>query len=123
VKIKTVATLPKCDICGEEAKYDVPTTKGRKWANLCEKHYKIYGTKDAFIMGTQFKKRIPTTTNADQEIKEAVLLTSMEDMVFDGMAELECPSCGESRSLEPDFSGKFTCEGCGQKLKFNNPLY
>jgi hypothetical protein len=122
MKTKTVSVLPKCDFCGKDAKYDVPTKHG-PWGNLCGSCYKNHAAFNACTVGTQFEQRTPTKNNADQAIKTAKLLTSLEDMVFDSVMDLECPSCGENRSLEPDFSGTFTCEGCGQKLKFHNPLY
>jgi len=37
-----VSELPKCDICGEKAKYDSKTKSG-PWGYLCEKHYEEYG--------------------------------------------------------------------------------
>lgn len=123
MKTKTVATLPKCDFCGKDAVYDAPTIHGGSWANMCADCYTDHGRDNPAILGTKFEKRGPKPDNSKTEVKEAICNSTEEEMVFDSIIDLECPSCGESRSMEPDFSGEYTCEGCGQKLKFSNPLY
>ena len=36
-------TLPKCNFCEEDARYDAKTTKG-PWAYMCERHWSFYGS-------------------------------------------------------------------------------
>lgn len=40
-KVK-VNQLPKCDFCGDPARYDGKTVMG-PWADMCAKHWKLYG--------------------------------------------------------------------------------
>ena len=119
MKTKAVSVLPKCDICGKDAEYDAPTTRG-PWANLCQLHYQIHGVEG---MGTKFKKRDPKDDNKNKKVVKAKILSSMEELCFDSVMEVECPSCGEGRSAEPDADYTFVCEGCGQKCKIVNPLF
>ena len=37
-----VSSLPKCDFCLADAKYDAKTTLG-PWANMCETHFRQFG--------------------------------------------------------------------------------
>lgn len=119
MKTKAVAKLPKCDFCGKDAIYDVPTKQG-PWGNLCEGCYKIHSGSE---IGTKFQQREPKTHNTDNKVKAAVIVSSLEDCVFDSIMEVECPECGEGRNVEPDADYTFECEGCGQKCKVNNPLF
>ena len=121
MKTKAVASVPKCDFCGKEATYDAPTKHG-PWANMCEACYKVNRRPNLGI-GTRFKKRTPTNDNNIKSPKKAEILSSLEELAIDGMMECACPSCGEHRNLEPDFSGEFTCEGCGQTCIVVNPLF
>lgn len=36
--------MEKCDFCEEEAKVEGKTNLG-PWANMCDKHFKLYGVK------------------------------------------------------------------------------
>lgn len=121
MKTKAVAKLYKCDFCGKEATYDAPTKLG-PWANMCEACYKI-NRRPGLNIGTKFKLRQPTNENVGAPVADAIINSSMEELVIDGLMECECPNCGEGRSLEPDFDGRFTCEGCGQVCNVVNPVY
>jgi hypothetical protein len=116
MKDKPIKILPKCDFCGEQATYDAPTKLG-PWANMCEDCYNINGVG---TLGTRFVQRTPNTSNKEQPVREAEC--DLDDF-FDSVIELRCPACGEERSMEPDFHGRFTCEGCGQRLSFSNPMF
>lgn len=112
MKTRTVQQLHKCDICGEDAYYDCKTTQG-PWANLCENHFREIGLPDG---ATKFK--LPDAKNPpEKKVLMGICLTDMEDAVFDGIVEWECPSCGDVRSMEPDAYCIVECENCGQKYK------
>lgn len=38
-----VSSLPKCDFCEREARYDFRTRMG-PWAHGCDEHWTLYGT-------------------------------------------------------------------------------
>lgn len=120
MKIKIVNELPKCDFCKLEAYYDAPTFSG-SWAYMCAACLAQNG-RDIEI-GFKFKKRIKKNPKEKNKVLQGKILTSMENMVFDSLMDVECPSCGELIRLECDFHGTFTCEGCNQKVKVINPLY
>jgi hypothetical protein len=44
--------IKECDVCGEAAYYDTPTTEG-PWANLCELHFETIGIETSVT--TKFK--------------------------------------------------------------------
>lgn len=39
----TVAVLPKCDFCDDQAHYDAKIPMYGSWANVCERHFKRFG--------------------------------------------------------------------------------
>lgn len=45
--------------------------------------------------------------------------TALEQAVLDGMIAVECPHCGEERTLEPDAEGVIKCENCGKEYQMN----
>lgn len=121
--IKLVDTLPKCDFCGEDAAYDAPTIHG-SWANMC---FKCSLEKGGNVsIGTHFQKRVPTDK---KPIKETILgieskdISYWEDVLMDVInREIECPTCGEIREVEPDATYLFTCNGCGQNIQTPQPI-
>ena len=38
----TVAVLPKCDFCDDQAHYDTKIPMYGSWANVCERHFKMH---------------------------------------------------------------------------------
>jgi len=120
MKTKTVAELPKCDFCGKEATFDAPTAMG-PWANMCNVCYGDHGVYSS--IGIQFIQRTPSGENKNKPSVMGKCLTSAEDMVYDSIQEIECPECGEVRSLEIDARGTFTCEDCGIKVKIPGNMF
>jgi hypothetical protein len=53
----TVATLPNCDFCGEQAQYDGATFLG-PWAYMCEADWKVNSTGK---LGTGYGQRLVLT--------------------------------------------------------------
>lgn len=119
---KLVDTLPKCDFCEADAAYDAPTLSG-SWANMCFKCAKDKGGNVA--IGTHFQKRVPTNK---KPVKETILGIESsdpeywEDVLMDVMnREIECPTCGEIKEVEPDATYLYTCDGCGQNIQVPDP--
>ena len=52
------------------------------------------------------------------ETVTGIELTSFEDIVTETEdREIECPRCGETRTMEPDARDTFKCSGCGVNVK------
>ena len=78
------------------------------WAFLCEAHEKQFG----MGMGTRLEKRVKLDAKKTYEIP-----TVLVPLTLDSLAEVRCPHCGESRSVEPDANYVVTCESCDNKYK------
>ncbi len=57
-----VTELPKCDICGDTAKYDGRTIHG-PWANMCQTHFDVNGVG----LGTGKGQRLVLADVANEE--------------------------------------------------------
>jgi hypothetical protein len=57
----TVQTLPRCDFCGAEARFDFATRMG-PWANGCERCYRCY--RASATLGTGRGQRLVTPDEA-----------------------------------------------------------
>lgn len=114
MKTVKLAKMPKCDICGKyEAKVDGPTRDG-PWAFMCGGCYEKIGIPG---LGSWLEQAKPVPKGVGKEVAKAQLVSGVKDVMFDSVAEVECPHCGEIRRVEPDVNYTFTCEGCGEKLK------
>jgi len=131
MKIKKMTTLPKCDFCDKNAKYDAPTQHGGRWAYMCEEHCKEYGKN--ISVGTEFQKReSKPKVDEDGHREESFKIVMgtedespehLEDILYGtGDREIECPKCGDLRTVEPDATYTYVCEGCGVKVKCPAPL-
>jgi len=121
MKTKKVAMLPKCDFCDKPAEYDAPTIHGGRWANMCPEHLVAYGNNTS--IGTQFlirKNKSKAKLSACKIVNgiEEESVEYWESVTFGSEnREIECPECGEMRSVEPDAYYVFICEGCGVKIR------
>jgi len=104
-------TLPQCDFCERDAEYDAPTKDG-PWAYMCEHHFRVHASANAPALGTKLVKRTLKVVQTPEKIKSV-----MVPMTLDDIAEVSCPYCGTSRTVEPDANYTVTCEGCGHKYK------
>ena len=68
-----VASLPNCDLCGQQAQYDAKTTMG-PWANLCELCFAEYGPGR---LGTGYGQRLV--------VKSSRRRTASTSLVVDGV--------------------------------------
>ena len=111
--MKTVEkdTIPKCDFCDNEAKYDAPTKDGR-WAYMCSLHFTIHKADNAEEVGTRIVKRVHKFVETPKEIKKV-----MVPLTLDSIAYVKCPYCKAERGVEPDANYTVTCESCGHKYK------
>ncbi len=48
-------------------------------------------------------------------------LAELEEIMFDGVAHVECPVCGDERTVEPD-ARDYECFTDGCEGKLNSPL-
>lgn len=122
--------LPRCDYenldCTGNAVYDAPTIDG-PWAHMCEHHYKIFAASMADKIGCKLAQR----DKVEEKSGEAQMgiepnyddLEYWENVLIEGLREIKCPECSESRSMEPDATGVFTCEGCGIRVKCPSPIF
>jgi len=121
--IKYVKEFPKCDICGEEAKYDAPTRSGQ-WGYMCDSCAKKEGAN--IQIGTTFEKREPKPQSEKTGVVmglEDTSIEALEEVLFDlANREIECPECGSTHAVEPDAAYVFTCEGCGVKVQCPMPV-
>ena len=111
---RKVDTIKACDLCGKvgDCYYDMPTGAG-PWANLCEdcKQAQPYTQ-----LGTRFTLRGPKLPTASETL-DGEDLSTLESICMDGDREIKCPNCGELRSVEPDASYTYDCEGCDTKVR------
>ena len=112
MKQTKMSTIPKCDLCGDDASYDAPSKQG-PWGYFCINCYEEH----AIIgQGTELVLKPPQKPATGKFVKGRIL-TSMEDMMMDSVIEVECTNCGEVRNMEPD-SSSYQCE-CGCKVRYN----
>ena len=115
-----VHELPECDFCGEPAPYDAPTTKRGRWANMCEKHYKLYGAKNIGskreIIGAK-KYKVKHYSEFKTFPPVAVVPLSMDSVVT-----VKCPWCKQGRRVEPDANYLVNCERCGNPYKLRSQI-
>lgn len=114
MRTKKMNSLPNCDFCDQPALYDAPTLTG-SWAYMCQEHY---DTRSGSSLGTKFELRDQENLPAPSDkVLDGIELTPIEDVFTDvANREVQCPACGESRLLEADATGFFTCEGCKSKV-------
>jgi hypothetical protein len=116
-----VSSIPDCDICKKpDGIYDLPTAGiGSPWANHCEECAKsAFSHPGVFAIGSKKILRIVSDKKASDAVLIGKELTSMEALVNDDeQREVECPACGESRTVEPDATYTFICEGCNAKVR------
>lgn len=108
----------KCDVCSKQTDvvYDTKTKMGA-WAYLCDNCFTtdsaIPMTSDAV---TKLTHRAESAKPQDKTVR-GILESNAWDSLTEGILEYSCPECGECRSVEPDASYAFNCEGCGVKVK------
>lgn len=112
--------LPNCDFCGALAKYDAPTRLG-SWAYMCANCYRKYARADAHILGTELTEKVATDKQL-QTKKPDKIKTVVVPLTMDSIADVNCPYCGYSRTVEPDANYTVTCEGCGYKYRIVSML-
>ena len=108
-----LATVPKCDYCDAPAVCDSNTVDGT-WAYTCGPCQVAYGVGAATRLEQLNQK--PETGDTVQGIEES----SLEDQVM-GDRYIGCPSCGESRLVEPDAEYSYMCE-CGDSVQVPDPF-
>lgn len=122
-KIKQVTTLPKCDFCGADAKYDAPTKRG-SWAYLCTICINIHSSMGRAEMGTEFVLRSMVTQSLEPKTVEGLEPESLDYwqniIIGDDLREIECPTCSSTHEVEPDADYEYRCE-CGDTIKVPCP--
>lgn len=111
-----VMALPKCDFCSERAKYDGKTKNGQ-WANMCQKDFDEYGVGLGMGRGQKLVVQQPAKPDGRKGVLIAKLISDLADVVEDGAADVECPQCGEIKTVEPDACYTYSCEGCGASVR------
>ena len=111
-----VKELPRCDFCKMDevdklALYD-GRTKAGSWANMCQEHFRQHGIGLGLGRGQKLEAQPKLDAKKTEEIP-----TVEVPMGLDDTCEVECPHCGETRTVEPDANYIVTCEGCGNKYK------
>ena len=79
-----VDSLPKCDFCESEARYDGKTKLG-PWGNMCEECFPVYGVG----LGTGKGQRLVLRTEQEtsSETSEEPSIEQLEEWMFDGLCE------------------------------------
>jgi len=98
--------------CNKEAMFDDKTIYG-SWANLCEADQKRFGVG----IGFRFEKRVKIAAAKTNRVP----IVSVP-LTLDGVAEVRCPHCGESRTVESDANYIVTCENCGNRYKLESQI-
>ena len=116
MKTVKITEAKGCDFCEKEAEYDAPTIMD-SWANMCQKCFDKYKGSN-YGAGFKLVVRKPAEKSEDTAVYTAIELTDLGDIVLSDVdREVECPQCGEVRTVEPDADYEFQCGGCGVKLK------
>ena len=115
-----VTEMPKCDICKTaDGLYDGPFGGiGSSWANQCASCATTQGSVSA-IEQVGFKRVIIEIAeqSEDREVYEGNDISDPMDIMSESCdREIECPKCGETRTVEIDFGGEFQCTGCGRRI-------
>ena len=121
MKTITVDRLPSCDFCSDDggqepARYDEKTRFG-SWANMCERHHKMYGTGIGSVLAVRVKREGTPPPEGCPTVE-----ISLEDAAMSEVCTVQCPHCGEDRSVEPDANYKATCEMCGGQFRVVSPI-
>jgi uncharacterized protein (DUF983 family) len=74
---------------------------------MCEEHQKQYGRG----VCTKLEKRVKIAAPKTDKIPVVEVPLTLD------IAEVKCPHCGESRTVEPDANYIVTCESCGNKYE------
>ena len=123
-KIKEVTTLPKCDYCGADAKYDAPTLVG-SWAYMCKVCSGHRSIPKAIKLGTEFVLKLMVSQSLDPKTVDGLEPESMDYwegiIVEDNLRSIECPTCHSTHSVEPDADYEYLC-GCGDTVKVPQPI-
>lgn len=123
-KIKEILTLPKCDYCGADAKYDAPTLIGR-WAYMCKVCSSHKSTPKAVAIGTEFVLKSAVVKSLDPKKVEG--LEASDTAYWEGVVindkhrSIECPTCHINHDVEPDAEYEYLCE-CGDTVKVPCPV-
>jgi hypothetical protein len=111
-----VTVLPKCDLCGQVARYDAHL--GGRWGFYCIRCAQMEsGLTQSQIeqkpMGTIFTLKPPQIVdNSDKPIAVVELVSDDGDEWY-----ATCPSCGYEHTLEPDGYGRLDCHECNQPME------
>ncbi len=120
MKTIKVAKIPKCDFCSEPAIYDAPTRFGSSWAYMCLECTKENG------FNVHIGRRLEQLKEVEVKggpAKVARTITDPELILMDEEdRDVECPDCGDTRTVEPDAAYEFNCGGCGIRLVCDTPL-
>lgn len=117
-KTKKVTQLPKCNFCGTDAIWDVPTTLGT-WANLCDSCAKEHTTLSQRATGTRFELRGPVSVTDEPKIlmgEEQDTPDYWEYVMINSLREITCPHCDTENNVEVDASYVYDC-CCGNRVQ------
>ena len=130
MKTKKVNELPKCSFKndyphpnGDDAIYDAPVVPSGSWAYMCKECGMSRGN---LKMATKLELRNEISKSTNPKIQMGIEENSLEyweNVLMDGLREIECPECGESRNMEPDATGVFKCEGCHAQVRCPMPIF
>jgi len=101
---------------------------GGQWAYACKKCADArHMTEAAYRIGTIFKIREVKVAEGTIRIKQGIEpghadLGYWVAVMYDGLREIKCPNCGESRSVEPDADYQYVCESCHTQVQVPEPL-
>ena len=114
--VATVKEIPNCDFCKMDgvtkpAKYD-GMTKAGPWANMCQEHFDTFGV--GLGVGRGQMLELQPKVDAPKTDKIPTVMVPLE---MDDVAEVACPHCGETRTVEPDANYVVTCDGCSNKYR------
>jgi len=113
MKTVKLQKLPNCQFCDELASYDAKMLNYSSWAYFCESCYSKLADKR---MPPSKLALAPKRQEPTGKIVKGIVLTSMEDMMFDSVIEISCSECSEERTMEPDSTG-YLCS-CGCKVRY-----
>lgn len=115
MKIARVKSYPKCSVCcTRDAKFDVPIAPTGQWGYLCTQCYTTHAANSS--AGFQLVLK-PEQQKPTGETRQGTILSDLEEALWDGYIDVECPKCHEVRSMEVDSAG-YTCE-CGTRVVYD----
>ena len=103
----------KCDFCDSPAQYDGLSASGR-WANMCEKHFKVYGVGLGTGRGQKLVKKI-SIGKPEKILSVSMSEKDMEECAYEGMWHPKCPYCKTKTGAEVD-ADEVYCGSCDQKF-------